>query len=182
MASISHPPPPRADDDAARPLDVPPSHIRFPPTRAIWLPLPKAENLPSGDLSTHTHTHTQKVEFSSRCLPKCRNSVSYSEDTMSTIVKILSMDVEILPFHNGEILSPIVETLSANVGILSPMSLIWETPRGEFHLLATIGEILSVSTILGDTSRRIPPREETCEETSVSAMLEETAVSLCLNL
>ncbi len=52
-----------------------------------------------------------------------------------------------------EILSPIVETLSADVGILSSsilscqmrdtVSTFWETPRGEFHLLPTVGIVLA---------------------------------------
>ncbi len=73
------------------------------------------------------------MEFSSRCLLKCRDSVSYFGD-LSPIVETLSADVEML--------SPIRERLSL---ILERLSLqFWETPRGEFHLLPPIWEILSL--------------------------------------
>ncbi len=87
------------------------------------------------------------MEFSSRCLTKCRDSsVSHSGDIIVTpIVKTLSADVGILSTI-GEILSPIVKTLSADVGIL----------------VSLIEEILSLGTVLGDTSRRIPPRDSYC--------------------
>ena len=61
---------------------------------------------------------------------------------------------EILSFWGGdtvfywEILSPIVETLSADVGMLSVFSYWGDT-------VSYLGD--AVSTILGETSRRIPP-------------------------
>ena len=74
-----------------------------------------------------------------------------------------------------EILSPLVETLSADVGILcigKILSLIWQTLSPIVKTLsADVGILISYwrdtvsyfgdtvsSTILGDTSRRIPPK------------------------
>ena len=75
------------------------------------------------------------------------DTVSYLRDTVSTILETPRREFNLMSPILKILSSPIVETLSADVRMLSPigeiLSIIWEilslqfgeTPRGEFHLI-----------------------------------------------